>query len=133
VASSSAYGTGGVGFGGFGSTGGSATATANASATAGGLAKSAAVAIGGSNGNVLPGTASATSIAKSAFAVGNVRLTDEAVVSSSTEEGTATADAVAQAGGAGQAFVKPDDGAYAFSTVLPDKAEAATLIGVNEH
>jgi len=42
---------------------------------------------------------------------------------------TATANAVAQAGGPGQTFVTPDNTVYAFSTVLPDKADVATLIG----
>jgi hypothetical protein len=126
---SSANATGGDGLGGFGSHAGSATATANASTTAGGLANSVAVATGGTNRPLASGAANATSNAESTFTVANIRSTDEAAVSSSIEEGTATADAVAQAGGAGQAFVKPDDSAYAFSTVLPDKAEAATLIG----
>ena len=40
-----------------------------------------------------------------------------------------TANAVAQARGSDQSFVKPDNGAYAFSTVLPDKADVATLVG----
>ena len=37
-------------------------------------------------------------------------------------------DAIAQ-GGSGQAFVNPGQTAYAFSTALPDKAYATTLIG----
>ena len=32
-------------------------------------------------------------------------------------------------GGSGQSFVKPDNSAYAFSTVLPNKADVARLIG----
>lgn len=55
---------------------------------------------------------------------------DEAVDNSSAGDGVAaTADAVAQAGGVGRALVKPDEGAYAFSSVRPDKADATTLIG----
>ena len=42
--------------------------------------------------------------------------------------GTATTNAIAQGGGAGQAFANPGQTAYAFSTALPDKAYAATLI-----
>jgi hypothetical protein len=42
--------------------------------------------------------------------------------------GSATANAVAQAASSGQTFVKLDDAGSAFSTVLPDKADAATLI-----
>jgi PEP-CTERM motif len=41
----------------------------------------------------------------------------------------ATVNALAQAAGPGQKFVTPGDAAYAFSTVLPDKADVATLIG----
>jgi hypothetical protein len=41
---------------------------------------------------------------------------------------TATTNAIAQGGGSGQAFVNPGETAYAFSTALPDKAYAATLI-----
>jgi hypothetical protein len=70
------------------------------------------------------GTANATATAKSAIARAGVRSTDEASVSD-----TATANAVAQAAGSGQTFVTPDDAGYAFSTILPDKADVATLIG----
>jgi hypothetical protein len=110
--------------------GGGATAMADASATGGGTAKATAVATGGVGGAFEPsvGTVSATSTAKSTFTVANVRSTDEAV-SASTGSGTYTTNAVAQAGGFDQTFVKPDDGAYAFSSVLPDKAGATLLIG----
>jgi hypothetical protein len=136
-ASSSAYATGGVAP--LGGEGGSATATANALATRGGRAISEAVATGGEQLNPfesVPGAANATSTAKSTFAGASVQSTDEAAVNVVTSSGTATAssgvataNAVAQAGGAGQVFVKPNNSAYAFSTVLPDKADAATLIG----
>ena len=127
-ASSSAYAMGGGGLS--GGLGGSATATANATATRGGLAISQAAATGGERLNFggPNGAANATSTAKSTFAVANVRLTDEAALSVATTYGTATSNAVAQAGGAGQGFIKPDNSAYAFSTVLPDKADVATLI-----
>ena len=130
-ASSSAYATGGAALSPAG-TGGGATATANALATRGGLAIALAAATGGehwiSGGNF---GADATSTAKSTFAVANVRSTDEAKEAVNGYQGTTytvTANAVAQAGGSGQSFVKPDNGAYAFSTVLPDKADVATLI-----
>jgi hypothetical protein len=45
---------------------------------------------------------------------------------------TATTNAIAQ-GGSGQAFVNPSQTAYAFSTALPQKAYAATLIGGASH
>jgi hypothetical protein len=94
------------------------------------LAISQAAATGGERLNFggPNGAANATSTAKSTFAVANVRLTDEAALSVATTYGTATSNAVAQAGGAGQGFIKPDNSAYAFSTVLPDKADVATLI-----
>jgi hypothetical protein len=41
---------------------------------------------------------------------------------------TATTNAIAQGGGSGQVFADPGQTAYAFSTALPDKAYAATLI-----
>ena len=43
--------------------------------------------------------------------------------------GTATTNAIAQAGGAGQAFANPGQTAYAFTLGDPDKAYTATLIG----
>ena len=46
--------------------------------------------------------------------------------------GTATTDAIAQ-GGSGQAFSNPGQTAYAFSTALPDKAYATTLIDGASH
>ena len=40
---------------------------------------------------------------------------------------TATTKAIAQ-GGSGQTFINPGQTAYAFSTALPDKAYASTLV-----
>jgi PEP-CTERM motif len=132
-ASSSATATGGSALS-PGGIGGGATATAHALATRGGLATAQATATGGevwyegSNEG-----ADATSTAKSTFALANIRATDEAEeeaaygVSGYTY--TVTTSAVAQAGRSGQSFVAPDDSVYAFSTVLPDKADVATLIG----
>jgi hypothetical protein len=112
--------------------GGGATATANALATRGGLATAQAAATGGEHwaygGNE---GADATSTAKSTFALANVRATDEAEEEASgysPSTDTVTANAVAQAGRSGQSFVAPDNGAYAFSTILPDKADVATLV-----
>ena len=42
---------------------------------------------------------------------------------------TATTNAIAQAGGSGQAFSNPGQTAYAFSVAAPDKAYATSLIG----
>ena len=130
-ASSSANATGGAST--LGGQGGGATATANALAKRGGLATAQASATGGDhaiyNSN---GGANATSIAKSSLVVANVRSTDEAEEAANGYQGTTdtvTANAVAQARGSDQSFVKPDNGAYAFSTVLPDKADVATLVG----
>jgi PEP-CTERM motif len=80
------------------------------------------------NGN---GGADATSTAKSTFTVANVRSTDEAeeAANSYPSIDTLTTNSVAQAGGSGQSFVKTENSAYAFSIILPDKAEVATLIG----
>lgn len=49
-----------------------------------------------------------------------------------TDGTTATTDAIAQ-GGSGQAFANPGQTAYAFSTALPDKAYATTLIDGASH
>ena len=49
------------------------------------------------------------------------------MASSFFNDGTATTNAIAQ-GGSGQDLVNPGQTAYAFSTVLPDKAYATTLI-----
>ena len=59
-----------------------------------------------------------------------VRVQSSAVAPTSGD--TATTNAIAQ-GGAGQAFVNPGQTAYAFSTALPDKAYATTLIGGASH
>jgi hypothetical protein len=101
------------------------------STVGGGLAIAQAGATGGAGGegeggapSGASGSANATATAKSALARAGVRSTDEASVSD-----TATANAVAQAGGSGQTLGTPVDAGYAFSTVLPDKADVATLVG----
>ena len=132
-ASASAIATGGNAS--LGGGGGSATATASSLATRGGRAVSEAVATGGKFGlyGDYYGSANATATAKSTFARAGVRSADEATASLSEsmyyEDNVATANAVAQATGSGESFVKPNNGPYAFSTVLPDKADVATLIG----
>jgi PEP-CTERM motif len=133
-ASSSAYATGGAALS-PGGTGGGSTATATALATRGGLAIALAAATGGEHWIPLGynGGANSTTTAKSTFAVANVRSTDEAEEAAaygfSQSTYTVTTNAVAQAGRSGQSFVAPDNSVYAFSTVLPDKAEVAALIG----
>jgi hypothetical protein len=158
-ATSTAGATGGpVGFGdNIPNRGGAATASSNASAAGGGMAMAKAVATGGVGGQPnfgLGGVANATSTAETArgalaqaqsTAVGvsgqaqstaktslagvNVQSTAAAPISgTSTNSSTATTNTIAQ-GGAGQAFAIPGQTAYAFSTALPDKAYATTLVG----
>jgi hypothetical protein len=137
--------------------GGEAAATANATAEGGGTAMAQAVATGGAGGTGSApgavGAANATSTAetvKGALAQaqstalgssGQAQSTAKtAFVSVSVQSsavapihgGTAMTNAIAQ-GGAGQAFVNPGQTAYAFSTALPDKAYATTLIGGASH
>jgi hypothetical protein len=152
---SSATATGGMGSSQLnveGSEGGIATALAEASASGGGTAIANSVATGGVGGAGSPsgarGAANATSSAETAkgalaqaqsTAVGSSgqaqsiaksSLAGVSVQSSAVAptDGTATTNAIAQ-GGAGQAFVNPGQTAYAFSTALPDKAYATSLIG----
>jgi hypothetical protein len=126
---------------------GHSTATANASAAGGGAAIAQAVATVGADFHGGGGAANATSNAESvkgalaqaqSTAVGSsgqaqsTATTSRAGVSVQSTAvaptgSTATTSAIAQ-GGSGQAFVNPGQTAYAFSTALPDKAYAATLI-----
>ena len=127
-------------------------AVANASAAGGGTAIAKAAATGGAGGAQSPpgatGAANATSTAATAkgalaqaqsTAVGSsgkaqsTALTSYSFVKAQSAAvaqvgSTATTDAIAQGGGSGQAFGNPGQTAYAFSTALPDKAYAATLI-----
>ena len=153
-ATSTAEATGGpVGFGdNIPNRGGAATASSNASAAGGGMAMAKAVATGGVGGQPnfgLEGVANATSSAETAkgalaqaqsTALGSsgqalsnaltsysyVKVQSAAVAQVGS---TATTNAIAQGGGSGQASVNPGQTAYAFSTALPNKAYAATLIG----
>jgi hypothetical protein len=137
-----------------GGDGGDATATANASAAGGGTAIAKAVATGGvGGGGESPpgalGAATATSSAETAkgalaqaqsTAFGSsgeaestaktslAGISVQSTAVAPTNGDTATTDAIAQ-GGSGQAFANPGQTAYAFSTGLPNKAYAATLIG----
>jgi hypothetical protein len=154
---SSANATGGTfGEGGFGSifaTGGSAMATADGSATGGGRAIATAVATTGKSDfgvNPVPAAnasssaeteqgamaqalstinslgelaGTATSTAKTSF--GGVSVQSDATNTNFSEFGTV--EAIAQ-GGSGQTFVDPTTMIYAFSTAVPDKAYATTLI-----
>ena len=81
----------------------------------GALAQAQSTAVGSSG--------QAQSTAKTTFVSVSVQSSAVAL----TGGGTATTNAIAQ-GGAGQAFVNPGQTAYAFSTALPDKAYATTLI-----
>ena len=66
----------------------------------------------------------AQSTAQTSFSYVGVQSTAVAEVGS-----TATSNAIAQAGGAGQAFANPGQTAYAFSVGAPDRAYSTTLIG----
>ena len=139
-----------------GGNGGDARAIANATAAGGGTALAQAIATGGvSGGGRSPGFGGfggATSNAETtkgalaqaqSTAVGPIgeaqstattRLAGVSVQSSAASPtgslgfgSMATTNTIAQ-GGAGQAFVDPGQTAYAFSTALPDKAYAASLI-----
>jgi hypothetical protein len=141
-ASSSASATGGDGF--WAPT--QATATANASVTGGGTAVAKAVATGGDFGEY--GAASATSnaetakgalaqatstalgsgtLARSTAKTGLAGVSVQSMAEAPADNYMATTNAIAQ-GGFGQAFANPSATAYAFSTGLPDKAYATTLI-----
>ena len=116
-----AVATGGVGGAGFPFEAiGAANAISNATTTNGALAQAQSTAVGSSG--------QAQSTAKTSFA--GVSVQSSAVAPSNGD--TATTNAIAQ-GGAGQAFVNPGQTGYAFSTALPDKAYATTLIGGASH
>jgi hypothetical protein len=98
---------------------GAANATSNAATAEGALAQAQSTAVGSSG--------QAQSTAKSSLAGVSVQST-----ASAPTGGTATTNAIAQ-GGSGQAFVNPGQTVYAFSTALPDKAYATSLIGGASH
>ena len=94
---------------------GAANATSTAQTTNGALAQAQSTAVGSSG--------QAQSTAKTSFVSVSVQSTAVAPTGS-----TATSNAIAQ-GGTGQAFANPGQTAYAFSTALPNKAYATSLIG----
>jgi hypothetical protein len=98
---------------------GAANATSNAETARGALAQAQSTAVGS--------TGESQSTAKTSLAGVSVQSTAAAPIG-----GTATTNAIAQ-GGAGHAFVNPGQTAYAFSTALPDKAYATTLIDGASH
>ena len=80
-----------------------------------------------------PAQAQSTAVGSSAEAQSTAQTSFYATVvrsvATAPTEGTAATNAIAQAGGAGQAFVNPGQTAYAFTVGDPDKAYTATLIG----
>ena len=136
-----------------GGDGGGATAIADASTAGGGTATATAVATAGVGGagsssgasgaaNATSGSetkrgalaqAQSTAVGSSAEAQSTAQTGFYATViqsvATASSEGTAATDAIAQAGGAGQAFANPGQTAYAFTVGNPDKAYATTLIG----
>jgi PEP-CTERM motif len=116
-----------------------ANATSNAETVNGAMADARSIAISGgspnNNAENAPGQASST--AKTSFASVSVQssaLSKPGLVDFGGVSGgvAATTDAIAQ-GGSGQAFVNPGQTAYAFSTALPDKAYATSLIDGASH
>jgi hypothetical protein len=105
---------------------GAANATSSATTAKGALAQAQSTAVGVSG--------QAQSTAKTSLAGISVQSTAAAPINgtASLNGRTATSNAIAQ-GGAGQALANPGQTAYAFSTALPDKAYAATLIGGAGH
>ena len=99
---------------------GTADATSNATTAKGALAQAQATAVGSSG--------QAQSTAKTSFAFVSVQSSAVAP----TNSDSATTNAIAQ-GGSGQAFANPGQTAYAFSTALPNKAYATSLVGGASH
>jgi len=101
-----------------------ADAESNAKTVNGAMATAQSIAIPGGGGPGFDFEASST--ATTSFAGGNVESTTTAPGGFLTATSAST-NAIAQ-GGSGQALVNPGQDAYAFSTGLPDKAYATTLI-----
>jgi hypothetical protein len=106
-----------------------ASATSSAETVNGAMADAQSIAIPGEGSNA-PGQASSS--AKTSFAGVSVQSSALAKNLASFPNPLATTHAIAQ-GGSGQAFVNPGQTAYAFSTALPDKAYATSLIGGASH
>jgi len=95
---------------------GSANATSSATTEEGATAQAQSTAVGSSG--------QAKSTAQTSFP--NVGVLSSAVAQVGS---TATTNAIAQAGGSGQAFANPSQTAYAFAVGIPDKAYVTTLVG----
>jgi hypothetical protein len=110
----------------------SANATSNAETVNGAMADAQSIAIPGD----IRAQGQASSTAKTSFASVNVQssaLATPGVAGISFAGGAvASTNAIAQ-GGSGQVFANPGQTAYVFSTALPDKAYATTLIGGASH
>ena len=106
----------GVPFDGPAGTDGAANASSTATTDHGAIAQAQSTAVGSSG--------KAQSTAGTSFTNVEVQSTATAPTGS-----TATTNAIAQAGGAGQAFGNPGQTAYAFAVGDPDKAYATSLIG----
>jgi PEP-CTERM motif len=141
--------------GGAAGNGGDATATADSIARGGGAATATATADGGAGGGCgcgVPGTGGAANASSTATAdhgaiaqaqstavgssgqaqsTANTSFTSVRVQSKATAPtgSTATTNAIAQAGGSGQALSNPGQTAYAFAVGDPDKAYSTALIG----
>jgi hypothetical protein len=109
-------GTGGFSFTHPGTEDGAANASSTATTDHGAIAQAQSTAVGSSG--------KAQSTAGTSFANVIVQSTATAPTGS-----TATTNAIAQAGGSGQAFSNPGQNAYAFAVGDPDKAYSTSLIG----
>jgi hypothetical protein len=107
--------------------GGLAYATSNAETVNGAMADAQSIAIPGADRSPIFGKGQASSTAKTSFAGPSVESTTTATTGTAPGLAPVAASTHATAeGGSGQAF--PGETAYAFSTGLPDKAYATTLI-----
>ena len=161
TATATGGGGGDGGVGSDGGVGGDATATGSASARNGGAAAASATAIAGSGGAPsISGAAGADGAANAVSSAitqrgalaqaqstavgssGGAQSTAQTslhqlglvqAVATAPTGSTATTNAIAEAGGSGQAFANPGQTAYAFSAGLPDKTYVTTLVGGASH
>jgi hypothetical protein len=121
-------GQGGSSFGAKGGGGGDATATAVA--TGGRSATAMATAIGGTGGAGFSGAGANGAAKAQSTAQTNVRrVTLVQSTAIAQAGGTATTNAIAQGGGAGEPFSNPGQTAYSMATGLPGEAYLTTLAG----
>ena len=116
AAATATGGAAGTSEGGAAGTNGAANASAAATTDHGAMAQAQSTAVGSSG--------EAQSTAGTSFT--NVKVQSTATAPTGS---TATTNAIAQAGGSGQAFSNPGQTAYAFAVGAPDKAYATSLIG----